>query len=224
MSQNDGGRLHNIMEASKIHGHNLHLELQTKLNCDSMYQAKYHKFCVSKYLTKAKHMSVKRVAPSPESGPSILPEKRTRSSMAHSSDWLHHCLYCGGPCNIVKDSKHPNRWNPAYLVREVEKKASDGSEKAESIAKKIRDKCYERADEWAGNILVRLAGVTVRAANLHVADERYHRDCYVRFFSDRSLPVGTRKKESSTGSSHTPLQLLVDELQNNDLRGETQCG
>ena len=84
MSQNDGGRLHNIMEASKIHGHNLHLELQTELNCDSMYQAKYHKSCVSKYLTKAKRMSVKRVAPSPKSGPSILPKKRTRSSMGHS--------------------------------------------------------------------------------------------------------------------------------------------
>ena len=205
--------LHNIMEASKIHGHNLHLEFQTKLNCDSMYQAKYHKSCVSKYLTKAKCMSVKRVGPSPGSGSSILPEKRMRSSMEHSFDWLHQCLYCGGPSNIVKDSKHPNRWNPAYLVREVEKKTSDGPEKAESIEKKIKDKCYERADEWTGNILVCLAGLTVRAADLHVADARYHRGCYVRFFIDRSLPGDTKKKESSTGSSHTPLQLLVDELQ-----------
>ena len=133
--------------------------------------------------------------------------------MGHSFDWLHQCLYCGGPCNIVKDSKHPNWWNPAYLVREVEKKASDGPEKAESIEKKIKEKCYERADEWAGNILVRLAGLTVRAADLHAADARYHRDCYVRFFSDRSLPGDTKKKESSTGSSHALLQLLVDELQ-----------
>ena len=213
VSQNDGSRLHNTMEASKIHGHNLHLKLQTKFNCDSMYQAKYHKSCVSKYLTKAKRMSVKRVAPSPESGPSILPEKRTRSSMEHSFDWLHQCLYCGGPYNAVKDSRHPNRWNPAYLVREVEKKASDGSEKAESIEKKIKDKCYERADEWAGNILVLLTGLTIRATDHHAADARYHRDCYVRFFSDRSLSGDTKKKESSTGSSHTPLQLLVDELQ-----------
>ena len=133
--------------------------------------------------------------------------------MGHSFDWLHQCLYCGGPCNIVKDSKHPNRWNPAYLVREVEKKTSDGSEKAEFIEKKIKDKCYERADEWAGNILVHLIGLTVRAADLHAADARYHRDCYVRFFSDRSLPSDTKMKESSTDSSHTPLQLLVDELQ-----------
>ena len=101
-----------------------------------MYQAKYHKSCVSKYLTKVKRMLVKRVAPSPKSGPSILPEKRMWSSMGHSFDWLHQCLYCGGPYNNVKNSKHPHRWNPAYLVREIEKKTSDRSEKAESIEKK----------------------------------------------------------------------------------------
>ena len=78
------------------------------------------------------------------------------------------------------------------------------------MRKKIKDKCYERADEWAGNILVCLAGLTVRAADLHGTDARYYRDCYVRFLSDLSLPGDTKKKESSTGSSHTPLQILVD--------------
>ena len=58
-----------------------------------------------------------------------------------------------------------------------------------------------------------LAGLTVRAADLHATDARYQRDCYARFVSDRSLPGDTKKKESSTGSSHTPLQLLVDKLQ-----------
>ena len=61
---------------------------------------------------------------------------------------------------------------------------------------------------------MRLAGLTVRGADHHAADARYHRDCYVRFFSDQSLPGDKKKKESSTGSSHAPLQLLVDELQN----------
>ena len=46
-------RLYSIMKASEIHGDNLHSDFQTKLESDSTYQGKYHKSCVTKYLTKA---------------------------------------------------------------------------------------------------------------------------------------------------------------------------
>lgn len=53
----DGERFRSIEEASKIHDDNLHAELQTKLITDPMFQPKYHKLCVTKYITKATRLS-----------------------------------------------------------------------------------------------------------------------------------------------------------------------
>lgn len=140
-TQSEGGRVHNIIEASKTLGDDLHVELQTKLNGDPTYQAKYHKSCVTKYLTKAKRSSEKRTA----SSPSPLPGKRTRSSMGTPFDWLSECFYCGRSCNIKQDPKNPSRWIPAYLLRETE----GGDQKTDAIEKRIRDKCCQRANEWS---------------------------------------------------------------------------
>ena len=46
-------KLYSIMKASEIRGDNLHSDFQTKLESDSTYQGKYHKSCMTKYLTKA---------------------------------------------------------------------------------------------------------------------------------------------------------------------------
>ncbi len=54
VSQSGGDTVCNIMDASKQQGHNLHTELQAKLESDPNYQFRYHKNCVSKYLMKAK--------------------------------------------------------------------------------------------------------------------------------------------------------------------------
>jgi hypothetical protein len=98
-------------------------------------------------------------------------------------------------------------------VRETEKKKDeDGTEKTDVLEKRIKDKCDERADGWAGDVLDRLAGLTVRAADLHAADARYHKDCYSRFFSSRS-PPGETKTDSSTDPTRTALELLVKELE-----------
>ena len=57
VSQSGGDRVHNIIDASKQLGHNLHTELQAELESDPHFQVKYHKNCVSRYLTKAKRTS-----------------------------------------------------------------------------------------------------------------------------------------------------------------------
>ena len=99
VSQSGGDRLQNVIEASEVHGDNVHVELKTKLRSDSDYQIKYHKACMTKYLTKAKRLSSKlRSAASP----SVVPEKRTRSSLGHPFDWLYHCLYCGESCLLKR--------------------------------------------------------------------------------------------------------------------------
>ena len=41
---------------------------------------------------------------------------------------------------------------------------------------------------------------------------RYHKDCYARFFSGRSLP-GNTKKESSNDIARSPLELLMKNMQ-----------
>jgi len=159
---------------------------------DPTYQAQYHKSCVTKYLTKAKRLEEKHKRSTSGSFPPH--EKRTRSSMGSPFDWLHQCFYCHGPCNLDPGTRNPNRWVPAYLMRETEEKKDEHRrEKIESIEKRIKDKCEERADEWAKDVLDRLAFLTVRAADLHAADAHYHKDCYARFFSGRSPPGDTKK-------------------------------
>lgn len=199
------------MDASKIHADNLHVELQAKLETNPTFQAKYHKSCVTKYLTKANRLSEKQKREA--SGPSPIPVKRTRSSTGDPFDWLTQCFYCGKQCKLASDPKHPERWNPAYLIRETEKQATIGETGiTESIERKIKDQCDRRADKWAADILDRLAGLTVRAADLHAADARYHKDCYSRFFSGRSAPGGTVKVEGPADTAKDALQSLVDEL------------
>ena len=53
VSQSSGEILHNIMNASKQQGDDLHTGLHAELEVDPNYKAKYHKSCFIKYLTKA---------------------------------------------------------------------------------------------------------------------------------------------------------------------------
>ena len=94
VSQRDGDRLRNIIDASKLQGHEVHNELLSKLEFDPAYQAKYHKTCVTKYVVTAKRLGEKHKL---TSDPASLPEKRTRSNTGPSFDWLHQCFYCGSP-------------------------------------------------------------------------------------------------------------------------------
>ena len=43
--------------------------------------------------------------------------KRARQSEQQFLSFLQYCLFCGGKCDIVKDSKHPDIWCSAYICR-----------------------------------------------------------------------------------------------------------
>ena len=166
------------------------------------------------FLNSSLQQNVQKTKKRTATASTTLPEKRTRTSAGHPFDWLQQCFYCCGPCDISPDPKNPQRWVPSYLVRETEsKKTEEGNlvDLVDAIEIRIRNKCHERADEWSGEILERLAALTVRAGDLHAADARYHRNCYVRFFSGRSLP-GDSKDKSATESPDA-LQSLAKELQ-----------
>ena len=115
-SKSDGDREANIIEPSKNIGDNL----STKLQENQPVEVKYHKSCVSKYLIKGKRLSEKKKRAACSSGP--VQEKRTRSITGPPFDWLTLCFYCSRPCNVDQDPRNPNRWIPAYLVRETEEK------------------------------------------------------------------------------------------------------
>ena len=107
-------RLHTIMKASEIQGDNLNSNLQTKLEKDPAYQGKYHKSCVTKYLTKATRSAEKQKRAA--SSPSHLHEKRTRSSTGPPFDWLRQCFYCRGSCNVDQDLKNQKSMNRDSIV------------------------------------------------------------------------------------------------------------
>ena len=114
------------------------------------------------------------------SDPASLPVKRTRSNAGSSFDWLHQCLYCGSPCSIIADPMNPTRWVPEYPVRENEGKANDDiTEMATVIEGRIEERCHGQGDDWAEDVLDRLAVLAVRSADHHASDARYHRECYI---------------------------------------------
>jgi len=159
------------MNASKQQGHDLHAELHAELEVDPNYQARYHKSCVTKYLTKAKRSSGKKTS----LDPSPLPQKRALSNIGpHPFEWLRPCLYCSGSCDLSGDPKHPNQWKPVYLVRETERKPNDDGIET-TIEGRIKEKCFERGDDWSTDVLEHLADLTVKSADLHAAGTRLPR-------------------------------------------------
>ena len=71
-------------------------------------------------------------------------------------------FYCHGSCSVDQDPKNPNRRTPSYLVRETKEKhkTEDRTEKADAMEHRIKDKCDERANEWADGVYGRLTCLT----------------------------------------------------------------
>ena len=85
-----GDRLGKICKASQIKGDSLHANLSENVDQCSV---KYHKSCVSRYLTEGQRLSekLKRAGTSATN----VPSKRTRSSFGEPFNWLTQCFYCG---------------------------------------------------------------------------------------------------------------------------------
>ncbi|KAG0724833.1 hypothetical protein GWK47_039789 [Chionoecetes opilio] len=101
------------------------------------------------------------------------PRKRARRSEQLKFNFFEHCIFCGEDCQVKKDPKHPSRWKPAYLCRQVNRPEKKMSLKTETLAK-----CDERNDDWAAQVRIRVSG---DISDLHAADARYHVACRTNF-------------------------------------------
>ena len=122
------------------------------------------------FLTKAKQKKHKRAA-------SNLPKRE--------SDRVWGLLLigfdCRGPCNddhVAMQRTQIGGFQPTSTSWGKLKRCKNehGTEKTYAIAKRINDKCDEKADEWTDNVLERLPYLTVRATDLHAADAYYRKD------------------------------------------------
>lgn len=205
-SQPDGARLHNIIDASIRYRDSLHVYLQDQLDLDENMQVYYHRHCISTYLTCAPVRSQSLDAECP-------PAKRMRRSDIPIFTFREHCIYCGESCVLEKDRKNPNRWVPAYLVKEVDTNEVDEKGNPVKTKDRILKQCKARADQWAEVVMLRVTGAP---SDLHASDARYHKDCLSRFFSHRCAP-GENKSPHDDNDNETKqlagLRQLIAEMQ-----------
>ena len=142
------------MNASKALGDSLHLKLQGQIESNQQLQFYYHKFCISSYLSLT--FSTPKCLSDQESNQP--PVKRTRKSQESEFNFRKHCLYCGDACEIEKDPKNPQKWIPAFLVKEVDKNEVDDNENPVTSKNKILRMCSKLSDSWAEDVMIRVHG------------------------------------------------------------------
>ena len=129
-------RIDSIIKASKIYSDDLHVELEQNLADNEQLTIHYHKNCVSRYTSSS---NTSRYAKKfPDSKP---PAKKLRRSNS-SFDFLSYCMYCGEKCEISKDTKHPDRWKPAYICR-----STVSEHDRTPYNQYVLPKCSEREDD-----------------------------------------------------------------------------
>ena len=106
-----------------------------------------------------------------------------------------HCLNCEEICDIVKDTKNPDRWRYAFLCRF---RYSEHDKKP--YKEFLLDKCIAHNDECASQVTLRLDG----SLYLIAAEARYHRDCMCKFMALRNITG----RESETGVTYSGLEAV----------------
>ena len=172
-------RIENIIRCSRTYGDGVHEQLQDELDKNHELTIKCHRNCVSTYTSSSQlNRFSKRQKKEQDTRPPSA-KKTRKATMTSGFVFQEHCLFCGEPCNLQKDPKHPDRWRPAYLCCEA---ISKGGKK--SFKNSILEACDLRKDEWAARVRVWVEG---SVSDLHAADARYHVDCRATFMSSNSL-------------------------------------
>ena len=195
LTQAGPARIKTIINCSLAYGDGMHVELQNRLDLDSLLTIWCHKNCVCSYVSPQRlNRPLKRQGN--ETNNKLAVPKRQRRSDISSFRFLEQCLFCGLQCSIEPDLKNPARWRRAVLCR-----TADRGSGSETFKQSILDKCIEQNDEWAGQVRVHVEGAI---SDLHAADGRYHVDCMSKFMNKRSV------KYAHACSSYT----TQDELDN----------
>ncbi len=165
-------RITTIIRYSKDYDDEIHSWLQTQLDSDSNYSVQCHRSCVSTY-TSPLHRKRSLLGKRSAHDDSQLPQtsKCLRRSVECSFNFEKHCIFCSKECSLKRDYKNPNRWRPAYVVRQVESGKS-----GQTLTNLILAECDTRGphDEWASKVRIRVQGAI---SDLHAADACYHVDC-----------------------------------------------
>lgn len=194
-------RIKTIIKCSKQYGDGLRVVLQEKLDANSDLTIQCHRNCVSTYVSQQqvnRHLKRQGIPPQKSGG---IPKKQPRSYGASKFEFLYHCIFCGLPCDIEKDPKHPDRCRRAVLCR-----TADRGSGAKSFKGVILETCDTRNDGWASEVRVCVLGAL---SDLHAADARYHVDC------ERSMKYASASV-SHGGQDDDAFNALVTKL-NQDL-------
>ena len=180
-------RIHSIVASSKIRGDHLYtdLDLQNRLQQFPDMTNKCHKSCVSSYTSKTRMSRLaKRPNPTDVQTSNQPPPCCKRSKEFH---FKQHCFICGEQCLPV-DKKNPVRWWVVYQCRTTDRPGM------KTFKEVILQKCAERGDGWADEVIICLAGVVT---DLHTADVQYHKDCYIKFISGKKKSTHHERTLSS---------------------------
>ena len=100
-------------------------------------------------------------------------------------NWKIHCFFCGEVC--VVDKKHPNCIKGWHKVGTLSFQAS------------ILNKCHERADKWANDVLRQLTS----SIDLVASDAIYHGQCESNFFTKKCIPTTKGTETEHSPGRHT---------------------
>jgi len=193
LSTSGADRIRSIIRASKIYKDDLHVSLEKMLAEDENPSVQCHRQCVSIYTSQVsikrflKHNDTENASPAPK-------RSRRSDSQGTTFNFREHCIFCGALCIMDRDPKHPDRWRKVTLCRTADRAAD------RTYKQKILDTCFERQDNWAKDVEIRVVGAV---SDLHAADARYHIDCRDAFMTDRAIAAAVR-------SSLDPSQISLD--------------
>ena len=105
------------------------------------------------------------------------------------------------------DLKNPNRWRRVVVCRTADRAGQ------KTFKQSIIDTCDARQDELSHEVKRRVLSAV---SDLHAADARYHKDCFMKFMSPLSVATAQRKTKSSQKEVEDPAFYAVTCKMNED--------
>ena len=114
-------------------------------------------------------------------GVDLYSKKVNLRSQQTSFDWKSNCFLCGR--HAIVDTRHPDR-NDVQIVATILSTTVDiSTKKRTTFREKILNICMLRSDFWASQVESRLQN----CIDLVAEEAVYHKSCYCKFISDKSL-------------------------------------
>ena len=113
-------RIKTIINCSQAYGDGMHVELQNRLDVDSLLTIWCHKNCVCSYVSPQRLKRRLKQQENETNKKLDVPKGQLRSDIP-SFRFLEHCLFCGFQCSIEPDLKNPAQWRRAVLCRTADR-------------------------------------------------------------------------------------------------------